>query len=288
MKLPHHLIIACALPIAAQALPVYPSAASVSGTDYWIYSETSPGTLTTNNAGSVLTELAGNASSPGGNVELFYSSELNTFNDPNAGGAFATVAQTTLDLTMPDGTTCQLSSLNGADWFTTTGGAYDTSYGADNLANQWFGDLLVASGQAAAINGFGYDDDLYNAMLAENVFADMSDPNISYAYMENGNLELGLGGHFDAGIKIDPILNDLDPTGALADMLPDPFQFSEIVLVDGEAHYGFAATDSGVFLDDGVNSYSGNYHLSIAKVPEPSSALLGLIAGAMALVRRRR
>jgi len=285
------VLLTLAVPGLASAIIAYPSSATV-GPDHGIYTETSPGVLTLNPSGNALSELAGNASSPGGNVELFYLSETATYTDMSASGAFANVARTNLDMVFPDGSTCQLSSLNGGDWFYDAGGAYNTSYGAENFANQWFTELVTASGQATTLDGFGLTSQLWDEFVNNGVFAIMSDPNINYAYMDNGSLEFGLGGHIDAGIKIDPILAQMEtdnglPLGTLQNLLPDPFQFSEVVLVDGLPHYSFAATDSGVILDDGVNSYSGNYHITAEKTPEPSSALL-LLVSSMAFLASRR
>ena len=62
---------------------------------------------------------------------------------------------------------------------------------------------------------------------------------------------------------------------------------SEVVLIDGVATYGFDATDSGVRLDDGVDSYNGNYEVS-ASVPEPSSSLLAGLGAFAFMLRRKR
>lgn len=55
--------------------------------------------------------------------------------------------------------------------------------------------------------------------------------------------------------------------------------------MNGQEAYCFEAVDSGVLLDDGVDSYGAT---SVVGVPEPSSSLLLLLAGATALVRRKR
>jgi hypothetical protein len=62
-------------------------------------------------------------------------------------------------------------------------------------------------------------------------------------------------------------------------------ELSEVILVNGQAAYGFAAVDSGVVLNDGVDSYAATFLVS---VPEPSSSLLILLSGLGMIARRKR
>ncbi|EDX78204.1 hypothetical protein MC7420_7942 [Coleofasciculus chthonoplastes PCC 7420] len=88
-----------------------------------------------------------NPGEPGGNLELFASSEqlnLNQF--------LAHDEVTSLEATFDDGRSMTLSSLTAVDWF---GEDLKTGYGENTLANRWFNDALSA--YSIANSPFLYD-----------------------------------------------------------------------------------------------------------------------------------
>ncbi|HCN69440.1 MAG TPA: NF038130 family PEP-CTERM protein [Candidatus Accumulibacter phosphatis] len=114
----------------------------------------------------------------------------------------------------------------------------------------------------------------------------LSDPNISYVYIDGHQVNVGLAGFLD----VEQLLE-----GALGAQLParppgeSPYQASEVVHVclGGVCDYlyGFVGTASGVIAPDRF-SYSANYNVAI---PEPESlALLGLGLIGVFVGRRRR
>ena len=270
------------------------NSASLSNSDVTIYEadNSSPvRQLSINNSLSPLVALQGTASDAGGNIELFTSSDLPAFDDVSELGSFANAMPTVLTAGFSNGSTVTVSGLNGRDWFLVSGSVYDTSFGVDNLANQWFGDFLGAmntqSGGATTslIALAGGEASLFDTFRDNGGFAQMSDPNVSFIDTTDSIVSVGLGGFIDstnrvAGlIGVSPISLDL--------AFEDGLQVSEVALVNGEAAYGFEAVDSGVVLDDPESSYSGTYVVMTA-VPEPSSSLLVLLAGVAGLARRKR
>ncbi|NEO21899.1 MAG: PEP-CTERM sorting domain-containing protein [Moorea sp. SIO4A1] len=228
---------------------------------------------------SLSTILQGDASDPGGNVELFASSETLSLSD------FVTHTEVTSLTGQIGGKDITLSSLTFADWFTDVGGGI-------RLAQKWFSDALTANGLVSLI-GSGLDNLLYGQFLANGGLQRFSDPNISYVNQDDttGQITIGLAGHFNARDMLAEII-----TPAFAGFLPPSIQASEMVKVeyDGKTQYlyGFEATDSGlVSLDDNNDytySHTGNYQLAFGgslpphlsnpqDVPE-SSTVLGLIA----------
>lgn len=120
-------------------------------------------------------------------------------------------------------------------------------------------------------------------------FQQQSDPNISYVEVSGNELKVGLGGFIDIKPRVTALV--ANATGILeafvSGLIPNGIQSSEVVLIDGVASYSFDAVESGVVLDDGVDSYTATYEVA-TNVPEPSSAMLILVgAGAVALRRRR-
>jgi hypothetical protein len=243
--------------------------------------------------------LQGDATSPGGNVELFASSEISGF------GANATTLEGTLN-----GVSLTLSSLTESDW----NGAW---------VSDWFSALLdegldenallynaTTVGMARTLLG---DSFLYNAFLAEGGREIFSDPNISYAYQDGSEVKIGLAGHFNAYQRIISEIPTLQFDGGLlysgltgqsisvntADILKDDFQASEIVKVlygsDASRYlYSFEATSSGLVESaesnqkgDQATSHTGNYevtfqgHPPAKDVPEPVSVLGFLAVGAI-------
>lgn len=210
---------------------------------------------------------------PGGNVELFASSEqldLEQF--------LAHQDVTSLTATFDDGRSMTLSSLTAVDWF---GDNLNTGYGANTLANRWFSDALSA---------YGIDNSplLYNLFLNSGGFQRFSDPNISYVNNNDGLVDIGLAGHYDATHMLFSV-----PSTQFE--IPEiPLQASEVVKVthNGRTSYAytFSAARSTLSSDDGTRSHTGVYDpqftLDPVDVPEPS-ILLGLI-GVGGLVAAKR
>ncbi|MGE5657615.1 MAG: NF038130 family PEP-CTERM protein [Actinomycetota bacterium] len=232
--------------------------------------------------------------SPGGNVELFADSEQLKYL-PLQNFKNAPITSLTGSLF---GMNVILSSLNGADWFTTKSGTYSTTYGADNLATRWFKDAFTANGFGSLI-GSGFDTLVYAASLQFGLFQRFSDPNISYVNQDSisSKIRIGLAGHFDATTVLEEIL----PSSILGNILslrsPDfvnkPLQASEVIkVVYGgitQYKYSFTAAQSGLTASDDGISHNGNYEVSVDTVPEPTTMVgLGLgVAGLLAAKRKR-
>lgn len=244
---------------------------TISGGQYIKYDADNKNTYENKNA-SLLDILTGDSSSPTGNVELFSDSETSTYSNPNN---FKNAPVTTLSGEI-GGQSITLSSLTGADWFTTKSGTYNTSFGADNLANRWFKEFITKAGQS-------YNPFMYNNFLNNGGFQRSSDPNISYVNQDDstGLIKIGLAGHFN--------LKDV------YSFVPNGFQASEIVkyTYNGVTDflYSFTATNSGLTEKSDGKSHSGNYEVSIAgkvaSTPEPS-VILGMmgVCGFFATQRR--
>ncbi|HEY9597636.1 MAG TPA: NF038130 family PEP-CTERM protein [Cyanophyceae cyanobacterium] len=277
------------------------SVTGVKGVDYFLYERVSnPNSATTdftvlNNGADLQTVLEGSCSvggqfipsksckkgEPGGNVELFANSETLSLN------AFLGYTKATSLSGNLGSKSITLSSLTAKDWF---GSNLDTSYGAKNLANEWFN---------AALSAYNVNDNLlgllgltkagiFNAALNNGVFQRFSDPNIAYVSQDDATskLEVGLIGHFNA---LDLVLGYLDPSDKqlLSFYLQGkPVQASELVKItyDGETkyHYSFSAAKSGLREQGDQVSHTGIYDPQLTSdtetesVPEPS-AILGLI-----------
>lgn len=211
--------------------------------------------------------LNGDASAPGGNVEL---------NDGSAGANLFAPANT-LTANLDSGRQVTFSSLTNDDWF-----------GSGNLAQTWFAEALTVYGTeirqraAAAFGGPVDDNTIFGAFAQQGGFARLSDPNIAYINESNAGVTFGLAAHSDAG-NVNNLLAGL--------------YASEVVKVtlDGETqyYYSFAQpTASGQYsVDDGF-SHAGNYEFfiedGVESVPEPSS-ILGLVAvGGIVAAKRKR
>ncbi|MBD2314290.1 NF038130 family PEP-CTERM protein [Desertifilum sp. FACHB-1129] len=270
--------------VGVSAIAVRPASAfTISGTDYLLYDTCSPTTTCLNPGADLNSILAGNSSNPGGNIELFASSESlsNT-------AFLSSIARTSISGTV-GGKTLTLSSLTADDWFN-TGSGISLVYGAANLANTWFDDFLSAAGKGGA--SLLERTQAFNAFLGLGGFQRSSDPNISYVTTEGSDIKIGLAGHFDLKAYY---TRPGSPFAMFAQMLPSGFQASEVVKAnyDGVTKflYSFSATESGLTNSAGVgadgSSHSGNYEVALrgvvtpppptADVPEPS-ALLGLAA----------
>lgn len=282
------------------------SAFSVSGTDYLLYDANGTSTFLNPNA-NLDNILAGNSSSPGGNIELYASSEkvgLPSFLQSNA----VTSVQGTVA-----GKTLTLSSLTATDWF---GPSLNIAYGADTFATKWFNAFYDAAGLAANESGIkaalGIPNVIpvtsqqirtavYQAFLGDQVkgFQRSSDPNISYVTTSGSDLLIGLAGHYDAKAYYAPTL------GPLAALIKDGFQVSEVVKAQyGDAPaqflYNFSATKSGLTNSAGAGadflSHSGNYEVKLAgvvpppaaSVPEPSVVLSLIGLGGLLAAKRKQ
>ncbi|MEH2192080.1 MAG: NF038130 family PEP-CTERM protein [Nostoc sp.] len=292
------LVIGTSMAIGVSALATVPAQAgtltapTIGGTaasDYYVYDSDGKNTFKVENtSANVQKALSGNADSPTGNVELRASSE---------GRDFDFTKNTSLTGTI-GGKTLTLSSLTSDDWF--GDGKTTTTYGLDNLANNWFNKALDSSGITTStftsLTILGYSkQSLFDSFLKSGGFQRFSDPNISYVNQDDtsGLISIGLAGHYNAAPLITPFLG---LTAQLSKLLPSSLQASEIVkyTYDGKTDYlySFKASNSGlVEKGDGI-SHSGNYQVNIkgvapAAVPEPS-IILGLlgVAGVFATQRK--
>ncbi|MEQ8464511.1 NF038130 family PEP-CTERM protein [Coleofasciculus sp. E1-EBD-02] len=218
---------------------------------------------------------------PGGNLELFASSEQLDLDEFKAHQDV-----TSLEATFDDGRSMTLSSLTAVDWF---GNDLNTVYGANTLANRWFSDALDAYNiNDLLLGGLGYTrGSLYNTFLNNGGFQRFSDANISYVNNNNGTVDIGLAGHYDA-------THMLLGAGIGIGTLGSPLQASEVVKVTHNGRttyaYTFSAARSTLSSNDGTRSHTGVYDpqftLDPVDVPEPS-ILLGLI-GVGGLVAAKR
>ncbi|MEL7036056.1 MAG: NF038130 family PEP-CTERM protein [Cyanobacteria bacterium J06592_8] len=223
---------------------------------------------------------------PGGNVELFATSESVSLTQYFFGPQEATSIEGTYK-----GQSLTISSLTATDWF---GDNLDISYGADNFANQYFNAFFDA-----AINDAWkpvaslYKENIYNAFGNANLFQAASDPNISYITDNGEDLMVGLAGYSNLWQKdglemaVQALTNSMLGLGVY-DVFNETIQFSEAVKVNyggvEKLLFGDFATDSNLVSDDETNSHTGNYEVTVgslieppASVPEPST-MLGLMA----------
>jgi len=227
-----------------------------------LWAEGPAGVLAPSSSATLIGVLAGDSTTPGGNVEL-----------SKFGGPVSTLTGTL------NGNAITLSSLTMADWF--VGGnatALTTSYisGAYKAA---FGTDITASQLSTAVAGFG----TANATLGGRApYQLVSDPNISYVLLNNDAVTIGLAGLLNAGA----FLKTIDPSA------PATAYASEVVKVtyNGATSYLYSFAQpgvSGVHAQDGV-SYAGDYPVTL-QVPEPASmSLVALGLGGLAALRRRR
>lgn len=296
---------AVTLPATAAGL----TGAQIIGSDYYLYDVNGSQTYL-NQSASLDKILQGNSSNPGGNIELFASSET------QSGLAAFMSGQTTSITGTIGGQTLTLSSLNANDWFW-DGTKLNTSYGANNLANRWFAEFWdKGATEAVKTNGISLEKTVtvfgrpmilnvnLNAAQAKQYafeqfnqiggFARSSDPNISYIYQDNSDIKIGLAGHYD----LKAFYTQDSQYAWLAPYLVNGFQASEVLKYTyGDTTdylYSFSATRSGLLETDGW-SHNGNYEVKIAgavqskDVPEPITGLIaaaGLAGAAMGRMKK--
>lgn len=198
--------------------------------------------------------LVGDATAPGGNVEL---------------GKVGAEPATTLTGSI-GGSTITLSGLIYSDWAADSGA----------LAEAY----IIAAGAEAGLDLTGTSDldDIKTDFLEADPskfrpWTRVSDPNIGYVNLGTNGVNIGLQGFFNAS----PVLS------ILFDMtLPPNLQASEVVKVtyngDTRYLYGFNATPTNQATNDG--SHSGNYEVTFVPIP----ATLMLLLPGLALLWRRR
>ncbi len=264
--------------VGASAIAVNPSFAgsfSSSGptTVYESFVDTDGKTKTRKVTGADLsTILSGDSSAPGGNVELYDQTDGLTLEQ------FKEIGSATLTADL-DGKIVNFNSLTYEDWFG-TGSGINENYGANNFANQWFG-------EAMAKYGSGYNSiqkEVLYGKLKSNGFQRFSDPNLAYVGKDGNTVTFGLAGHSNAG-NVHPLLQGM--------------YASEVVKVSykgkTELFYSFdKPTDSGQYEVSDGTSHDGNFEFSFQwgeddaeKVPEPS-AILGLIALSGVVATKRK
>ncbi|MGA9382975.1 MAG: NF038130 family PEP-CTERM protein, partial [Phormidium sp.] len=219
-------LIAASTAVGMSAIATAPSFAyTITGSgDAWLYDNNynscgPNSTCLTNDTSRLNAILGGNSSAPGGNVELFATSETVSLAN------FQTSGRTSIEGTVA-GKSLTLSSLTYSDWFS-TGSGVTTLYGANNLANKWFNAFYKAAGLEDTL-GLSARGIAYNAYLGDNVkgFQRSSDPNISYITTSGSDLLIGLAGHYNAKEYYAPML------GAFGSLIKNGFQVSEVVKVN--------------------------------------------------------
>lgn len=256
---------------SAQAASI--TGATLGSSDYKLYCANATNTYDCTGSGSADSVLAGDATSPGGNVELRAASD-------SAFGSAVTLAGTL------NGEAITFSSLTKSDW--------------DVFGKKWLTQLML---KYTTITGITETNNAYYAGLSDTNKARFSDPNISYVNQDDatGKVSIGLAGHFNAASLLPSVFsmslrNEYKGTNA------KPIQISEIVkyTYDGVTDYlwSFEATNSGlVEIGDG-KSHTGNYEVAFEgklppkappteSVPEPAS-VLGLMAVGSLIASRKR
>lgn len=259
------------------------SAYTMSGADYLLYDANGNSTYV-NQSANLNNILAGNSANPGGNVELFATSETLTNTQFLASTARTSVSG------LVGGSTLTLSSLTADDWFG-AGANRNMSYGANNLANTWFNAFLNAAGKGSAQS---WEKAIaFNAFYRIGGFQRSSDPNISYINTSGSDINIGLAGHYDLKAFY---ARPGSPFASFADLLPNGFQASEVVRAtyNGTTQYlySFSATQTRLTNSIGPGadglSHSGNYQVSLTAVPEPSTMLALFGLGGFLVTKRKR
>ncbi|MCL1470381.1 NF038130 family PEP-CTERM protein [Argonema antarcticum] len=282
------IAIGASMVASASVLATAPASAfSVSGSDYLLYDVQGSSTYINPNA-NLDSILGGNSAAPGGNIELFASSETKSNTQFKASSAVTSVTGTVA------GKNLTLSSLTATDWF---GAGLNTNYGQNNFANTWFNAFLTNAGKANYVgNAIGFA--AFQAFYDIGGFQRSSDPNISYVTASGTDINIGLAGHYD----VKAYYQNKPEYAFFASQVKNGFQASEVVkaTIDGQSQflYSFLATNSGLTNSAGQgadgSSHNGNYEVSLrgvippASVPEPST-MLGLMAvGGMVAASKRK
>lgn len=267
------------------------------------------------NVSNLINVLDGTLASPGGNIELFKSSEtlgLNAFK------AYDKV--TSLKTDFSDGTSVTFSSLTAKDLF---GAGLDTSYGANTLATTWFDDAFEAN-LPSVLTAFGVGNEaalytklnqsialanlllppnlkinpadytsraaLYNGFLNKGGFQRAVDPNIAFVNKIGNNVEYGLAGHanllFYAPQAVQAILAQKGVTVQGSELIKLSYSGQDRI------SYSFGCTPSNVASKDGSFNctYAGDPAIvppPTEKVPEPS-VILGLLGVSGMFVATRK
>lgn len=273
------LVVGTSVALGMSAIATTPAMAgsitdsNVSGSDYYLYEAIGGETVFNNNA-DLSSILEGSAGSPGGNLELFASSE-----QPGADFSQPTSLSGTIG-----GQDITISSLTAADWTKDVGGGV-------SFAQQWFGKALAENGVNLGIfEGLAFGKFVTNGGLQR-----FSDPNISYVNQDDssGEISIGLAGHYNAADLIAEVLpSNLQP------FLPNSIQASEVVKVTyngaSQLLYSFDASLSGLVAADDGFSHNGNYEVSMAgvppteSVPEPSAMLGMMVVGGLFAASKRK
>lgn len=232
------------------------------------------GTASVPNAQAVLNDAGGNANwikdtpnvGPGGNVELGkYGSQPPTQMVGDFNGKSITLRGLQYEDWAMDGKALGYRYIGG----------FNTAYnlGLNPTQIKGFVDILVPDAPPQP-----------NAVPVG--WQRLSDPNISYVYLDGHTVNIGLAGFWDIERLLETALGGNLPNRPV----DSPYQASEVVHVClGSAPcdylFGFKGTPSGVVGPDGF-SYTANYNVTI---PEPESlALLGAGLLGVFLGRRRR
>lgn len=267
-------VAALAVSAGAQAAPVGMVVSSIAPL-FTVYNAdgTGMGVLTVGpstvaNAQAALNDGNGDASKPGGNVEL---------------GKFGSNPATQM-LGTVGGKQISLRGLTASDW--------GTRLTPSELTSQYLQGAAVAA-LGAPLNNVQLNSALdafftpIPSLGGLTPWQRLSDPNISYVYIDGHTVNVGLEGFLDSKLILE---------NAFGIMLPpkppgEYYQASEVVEVclgvaaNCKYLYGFVATDSLVVGPDRV-SFTGNFN---TQIPEPESlALFGIGLLGLYLGRRRR
>lgn len=225
-----------------------------------------------------------------------YQSALDGLGNLELGGqeANSSVADfenaTVLTGSFADGTSVSIRSMTKYDWFGEDG---ITSYGSDDVANDWFNTMLSETGLSARLSQYNAfaavynqqtytEKDVFDTFNQLGGFERFSDPNIDSVSQSGNNITIELAGHEEAYYPV----SQFAPQVA---SFFDGVQISEVVRVDYDGKtqylYSFTGESSGVKSDDGTRSHTATYTVTAegtddaADVPEPTITLALLLAG---------
>ncbi len=265
--------------------------------------------------------LDGKSSNPGGNIELYASSEDDQWLNEDLSLNWDAIVDTTATTSLTGeihGKELRLSSLDALDWF------MEDEYGV-TLAEKWFTEfwysnetwfnesfnnivslfektknplLLATADNFKKDQGFRMST-AYEVFSMVRGFQRVSDPNISYINSDGNDINIGLAGHDDvASFYSDEFESEMlskfgiDATGVLSSK---KLQASEVVkyTYNGVTDYlySFTATESGLVEQGDGASHSGNYEVTIAgvaSVPEPSTMIGLMTVGGLLVAAKKK